>query len=55
MDKWEYKIIDLKPAIGIEAQTTVLNTCGNEGWELVSVIETWVDSPVYKAYFKRKK
>ena len=59
MTKWEYKVVDL-----LVHEEVLLHTCGEEGWELVSVTETF-DPNVDKnwlihlqkrtAYFKRPK
>ena len=59
MTKWEYKVVDL-----IVHEEVLLHNCGEDGWELVSVTETfdpYVDKSLLinpqkrTAYFKRPK
>ena len=59
MTKWEYKVVDL-----LTNAEVLLHTCGEDGWELVSVTETFdpnVDKRTHlnlqkrTAYFKRPK
>ncbi len=40
MPKWEYKIIDLGSARA-EQNEIILNSLGEQGWELVAVSQAW--------------
>ena len=58
---WEYKIVDLSELTRgmdrkIEKEIQFLNTYGNDGWELINVIESMIEGHfVRKAYLKREK
>lgn len=38
--KWEYKVVDLQPAMFKDELDNWLNAQGDEGWELASVINS---------------
>lgn len=49
-DRWEYKTITLYSGVSLSDRDRELTTWGNEGWELVSIINF---SNGYLATFKR--
>ena len=51
-EKWEYKTRFCFDAANAE-QMDLLNTLGDEGWELVSAFHQ--DASTYRFYFKRRK
>ncbi len=51
--KWEYKVEEFSYREDAEKHEETLNRCGEEGWELVAVIDTSVAG--IWAYFKREK
>lgn len=61
--KWEYRVdhvdyfkkdVNGKTELGYEPQEE-LNSIGEEGWELVSVIDDGADSHYFTAFFKRPR